>query len=131
MDENNRKILVQQQIEKSEKFLNQADNMIDQQFWDLAANRYYYACYHVVQGLFIAKGISAHTHAGIIAQFSLNFVKTNVVASQYGSFLSRLMQLRQKADYNCAYDISESEVRDIVGLAHDFVGVVKNLILNK
>lgn len=38
-----------------------------------------------------------------------------------------MFQLRQKADYNCAYEISEEEVREIIGLSHDFVNVVLSL----
>ena len=127
MDEENRKILVSQQKQKASRFLSQADEMLGMEYWDLAANRFYYACFHAVQGLFISKGISAHTHAGMIQQFSLHFVKTRMVDMHYGSFLARMMQLRQKADYNCAYDISEEEVKEIATLAHEFIEVIGNL----
>lgn len=127
MDEENRKILVSQQKQKALRFLSQADEMLGMEYWDLAANRFYYACFHAVQGLFISKGISAHTHAGMIQQFSLHFVKTRMVDMHYGSFLARMMQLRQKADYNCAYDISEEEVKETATLAHEFIEVIGNL----
>lgn len=128
MDEENRHTLVRQQANKAEAFLSQADEMCLLRHWDLAANRYYYACFHIVQGLFIDKGISAHTHAGVITQFSLRFVRTGLIEIRYGSFLARLMQLRQKADYNCAFDITQAEVQDIAPLAHSFVEAVKSLI---
>lgn len=128
MEERNRRILVQQQINKAEAFLLQADEMLSLCHWDLAVNRYYYSCFHIVQGLFIADGLSAHSHSGVVTQFSLNYVKTEKVETHYGSFLARLMQLRQKADYNCAYDISNEEAMDISPLAHNFVTEIKNLI---
>lgn len=103
--------------------------MANLKHWDLAANRYYYACFHAVQALFIAKGVNAHTHAGINTQFSLHFVKTGVVDISYGSFLARMFQLRQKADYNCAYEVSESEVQEIVELTHNFVKTIISLIV--
>lgn len=37
-------------------------------------------------------------------------------------------QLRQKADYNCAYDISEDDIQEIIGLSHDFVKTILSLI---
>lgn len=128
MNEGNREIMVRQQMDKANLFLGQADEMCTLRHWDLAANRYYYACFHAVQGLFISEGISAHTHAGLISQFSLNFVKTNKVSVSSGSFLARLMQLRQKADYNCAFDITEEEVKEIAPLAHNFVKAIQSLI---
>lgn len=130
MDDANRRLLVNQQIAKAEKFLSQADDMCNQCLWDLASNRYYYSCFHIVQGLFISDGISAHTHAGIITQFSLHYVKSGKIDPMYGSFLSRLLQLRQKADYNCAYDITKNDVEDIVELSHKFINAVK-VIINK
>ncbi len=50
-----------------------------------------------------------------------------MVDMHYGSFLARMMQLRQKADYNCAYDISEEEVKETATLAHEFIEVIGNL----
>ena len=32
--------------------LTEANDMVEQKRWDIAANRYYYACYHILQGLF-------------------------------------------------------------------------------
>lgn len=129
MEKDNQKILVSLQTEKAKRFLTQADEMAKLKHWDLAANRYYYACFHAVQALFIAKGVNAHTHAGINTQFSLHFVKTGVVDISYGSFLARMFQLRQKADYNCAYEVSESEVQEIVELTHNFVKTIISLIV--
>ena len=129
MEKDNQKILVSLQTEKAKRFLTQADEMANLKHWDLAANRYYYACFHAVQALFIAKGVNAHTHAGINTQFSLHFVKTGVVDISFGSFLARMFQLRQKADYNCAYEVSESEVQEIVELTHNFVKTIISLIV--
>ena len=128
MEKENQKILIGLQVEKAKRFLSQADEMVGLHHWDLAANRYYYACFHVVQALFISKGINAHTHAGINTQFSLHFVKAGIVDISFGSFLARMFQLRQKADYNCAYEVSERDVREIVALSHNFIETILRLI---
>lgn len=79
MDDANRTILVKQQQEKAMRFLAQADEMYNLHYWDLAANRYYYACFHAVQALFIMDSISGHTHSGMLTQFSLHYVKTGII----------------------------------------------------
>lgn len=119
-----RHILVQREAERARHHLAQADEMLSLRHWDLAANRQYYACYHAVQALFVSHEISGATHKGMISQFSLHFVKPGIVSMQHGSFLSRMMQLRQKADYNCYYDISEEEVRSLSEPTHDFVNTL-------
>lgn len=123
-----RHILVLREAEKARHHLAQADEMLTLNHWDLAANRQYYACYHAVQALFVSREVSGATHKGMIAQFSLHFVKTGIISIEHGSFLSRMMQLRQKADYNCYYDISEEEVRSIATLTHEFVDTILNLV---
>ena len=125
------KALVGLQLEKAHRFLAQADEMYSMQYWDLAANRYYYACYHAVQGLFIANGLPAtKKHSGTVTQFSLHFVKSGKVETIYGSFLARMMQLRQKADYNCAYNISEKDLVEQVSLSKDFIKRIEELLVD-
>ena len=99
LSEEDRKILVRLQMEKARTFLAQADEMYRQKYWDIASNRYYYACFHAVQALLIHNGLSVRTHDGLITAFGLHFVKTGKVESRLGAFLSRMEQLREKGDY--------------------------------
>ena len=96
MNQEERHILIQHQVEKAYHFISQADEMMELGHFDLAVNRFYYACYHIVQALFLKKQIAVRTHSGIISQFSQHFVKTGIVAIEEGSLLARLFQLRQK-----------------------------------
>ena len=128
MTQEQRQILVQREAERARHHLAQAAEMLSLGHWDMAANRQYYACYHAVQALFVSHEVSGATHKGMIAQFSLHFVKTGLISMEQGSFLSRMMQLRQKADYNCFYDISEDEVRSLASPTHEFVDTVLKLI---
>ena len=123
-------LLVQREIERAKRHLTQSEEMLSLGHWDLAANRQYYACYHATQALFVHSGINSTTHKGMITQFSSHFVKAGIIDMQYGSFLSRMMQLRLKADYNCYYDISETEVRSLSAPTRNFVNTVIALIDN-
>ena len=38
-----------------------------------------------------------------------------------------MMQLRQKADYNCAYDISQMDIDEYITLSKDFIKKSRNL----
>ena len=126
-----RKILVDMQVERAHRFVKQADEMMDIGYSDMAVNRYYYACFHFVQALFIQREIVAHTHSGMLTQFSKHFVKTEMVSLEDGSFLARLFQLRQKADYNCAYDITKEEALSLKEPTHGFVERIEELMEEK
>ena len=58
-----KELLIKLQTEKARRFLSQADQMMGMEIWELAANRYYYACFHAVQALFVKNDINAHSHA--------------------------------------------------------------------
>jgi uncharacterized protein (UPF0332 family) len=66
--------------------------------WDLSANRYYYACYHAVQGLFIARDLPAtKRHSGTVTQFSLYFVKPGAIEPSRARVLgSTVYAMREK-----------------------------------
>lgn len=121
-------LLIQLQSEKAHRFLKDADDMTQQQRWELAANRYYYACYHIVHAAFITLDITTKTHDGTLTEFGKNFVLTGKIDKQYGRFFARMIQLRLKADYNSVANVSEEEVVEISSLAHDFVESVERLL---
>lgn len=130
MSLNNKDIqtLVCLQLEKADRFLKQADLMCDLQQWDIAANRYYYACFHAVQGLFICFDLSSKRHSGMLKQFGLHFVKPGIISDSLGAFLTRMEQLREKGDYNCLFSIDEDDVETIIQPAHELIETIKEII---
>lgn len=110
MREEDRTTLVTLELEKAHKFLIQARDMVSQSYWDIAANRYYYACFHAVTALLIHDGIAVNSHKGLIAMFGPHYVRTGKMDSTHGAFLSRMEQLRMKGDYNCIYSVSPEEI---------------------
>lgn len=105
--------------------------MIKLELWDLAANRFYYSCFHAAQALLVAYELSAHTHAGTLGIFGLHFVKTGKVDQKLGAFFSRMEQLRTKADYNCEYEVSKEDVESMIVPANEFIEAVQTLISTK
>lgn len=128
LTDNERETLVRLQLQKAARSLEQADKLCTMEYWDLAANRYYYACYHAIQALLINDGLSCHTHSGLIASFGMYFVKTGKVDVSYGRFMSRLEQLRERSDYNCGYEVSEDEVMTMKGPAHQLIGIITGML---
>ena len=128
MNQEEKQLLINRQVEKSHHMMDQAEEMMSLGHTDLAVNRYYYTCFHIVQALFLKKEIIVRTHSGMISQFSQHFVKTGIVPIETGSFLARLFQLRQKADYNCAYDITNEDAKSFQEPARQFVDRIIQLV---
>lgn len=128
LTEKERNTIVKLQMDKAHLFLKQATEMYKQQYWDIASNRYYYACYHAVQALLIKNGLNSHTHDGLITSFGLHFVKTGKIDRKLGAFLSRIEQLRKKGDYNCFYSISEEEIATMIEPAKELILRIEELV---
>ena len=64
--------LVTYRINRAFETLNEADKMIENQFWNASINRTYYACFYAVSGLLLKKGVDTSTHKGIRQMFGLH-----------------------------------------------------------
>ena len=122
------KLLIKLQTEKSERLLQEGDDMVEQKRWDMAANRYYYACYHMVHAAFITRGIPTKTHDGTLTELGKNFILTGLLDKKFGRFYSRMIQLRMKADYNSIAEVTEAEVLEMAPLSHEFVESLRPLL---
>lgn len=67
--------LIMLRMEKAKRFLAEAEQMLPLELWDMAANRFYYSCFHATQALLVCYGLSAHTHAGTLGVFGMHFIK--------------------------------------------------------
>lgn len=131
MTDDERNSIVALRLDKARRFMEEAEKMLAMELWDLAANRFYYTCFHAAQALLVRYGLSAHTHAGTLGVFGMHFVKTGRISKEQGAFFSRMEQLRMKADYNCEYDVSRDDVEQMSAPTHAFVEAIEKIILEK
>ena len=73
-----RKSVVEFRIEKARRALEQAQGVVELQYWETIANRLYYAAYNAVSAMLIAYGYMAHSHDGVIHLFGQHFVKPGI-----------------------------------------------------
>ena len=92
--------LVTYRINRAFETLNEADKMIENQFWNASINRIYYACFYAVSGLLLKKGVDTSTHKGIRQMFGLHYVQTGLISKEYARFFSDLYDRRQTGDYD-------------------------------
>lgn len=128
LTDDERKTLVIFQLEKAHVAIKQAEGNRSLAFWEVVANRLYYACFHAVSALLIEYGYSFKTHDGLVNLFGLNFVKTGLVDLSHGRFLSQLQTMREKGDYNCIYDVTEDDIIPMIEPAKILITTVEQLI---
>ena len=126
-----RKIMVELEIEKAQRLIDQFPILENAKLWDTLANRVYYSVFHAVNALFINDGLQAGRHKGSHALFSMHYIKTGLLPIDFGRFYNNLQTLREKSDYNCFYDVSEQDISDCLTIASDFIKAIEQLINEK
>lgn len=84
-----RAILVNLEYEKGKSFLEQAEKIVELGYWDMVANRLYYAVFHAVSALLIKNGHKVGTHKGVVLLFGQHYIKTGIFSPVEGRLYSQ------------------------------------------
>ena len=131
LNEENRKIVIQLELERVDKTLAQVEGLRAQQYWDTLANRLYYALFHAVSAMLISDCREVGSHKGAAIRFHQYYVKTGLFTLEEGSFYSQMETLREKADYNCYFEVTEEEITERIEPTFALVNKIKGYIAKK
>ena len=106
--------------------LRQALRCIDDDEYDAACNRAYYAAFEASHAALAAMGHpDPKTHRGLNKQFHHHVVKAGLIDQDTGGFLSKIEDSRLLADY-VEDVIPEHKARETVDMAGEFVEAVES-----
>lgn len=124
LNQEEREVIVTYRLEKAARAMEQAKCNLPMQFWEVIANRMYYAAYYAVSALLIANGHVAKTHESIVRLFGLYFVKTGIFPSEQGKLYNKLFTLRLTGDYNDHYNLDGQDVLPLVAPTEQLIADV-------
>ena len=128
LKEEERRVLVILELEKVDKTLAEMEVQLSNSLWGMAANRLYYAVFHVLNALLVSDNKPACSHKGMRLTFGKNYVLTGLASEEEAYLLSRMETMRNKADYNCTFTAKAEVVTELYPLVKDFIGHLKQLI---
>jgi uncharacterized protein (UPF0332 family) len=82
---------------------------IENERYNMAANRSYYAIFYVVKALLLKKGIITKTHSGTIQKFGLEYVVHGDFDGEIAKFFSNLEDYRENSDYDVYFVVTSDE----------------------
>lgn len=129
MNENDRRDLIRYRITKSKETLKEVDILVQNELWNTAVNRLYYACYYAIIALLLSKEIKATTHAGVRQMFGLHFVKTEKLNKELGKFYSDIFDLRLTGDYGDYIEFSKDDVLDLLDPAKNLIAAIEEILI--
>ena len=128
MNKEERDAIVSYRKEKARNTLNEIPVLIENEMWNTAVNRLYYACFFAVNALLISRQIETKTHSGVQRMLSLHFTKTEKLSIEQSRFYADLFDSRQDGDYADFTYFDKSKVEDFYKQALIFVETIEKLI---
>lgn len=122
-----RKQIVAYRLEKAQTAFVHARGNATMGYWEVTANRLYYAAYYAVSALLIQNGHTAQTHNGVIQLFGLHFIKPGIVERRIGKLYNQLFTLRLTGDYNDSYTLEEEDVIPLIEPTDELIKVITAL----
>ena len=126
-----RKAVVEFRVEKARRAFEQAQGVVELQYWETIANRLYYAAYNAVSAMLIAYGYTARSHDGVIHLFGQHFVKPGIVDINDGKLYHQLFTMRLTGDYDDTYGLTSEDVLPLIEPASKLIEKVIALATNK
>lgn len=128
LSDDERRALVTYRLEKAHKTYQQAYDSIPLGYWEMTANRLYYAAYYAVSALLLQQGLTVQTHHGIIQMLGLHFVKTGKISKEMGTLYGRLFSMRQTGDYGDTFDLTKEEVMPLVEPTKELIETIDSIL---
>ena len=123
-----RNTIVKYELEKASTTLCEVDALIENNLWNGAANRLYYAVFHAISALLIHDGHQVSTHQGSHALVGLHYIKTEKLPAEFGRLYSQLQTMREESDYNCIYDVTPDELTEKIEPAKRLIDAIAAMI---
>jgi uncharacterized protein (UPF0332 family) len=109
--------------------LDDADFLLHGNRLKAAANRAYYAMFHVAMAALVRVTLTLpKTHSGTISQFGRHYVRTGKLSIDFARDFRQAYNLRQDSDYGIFAEVGEARVKETVEKAKAFVAEVKRLV---
>ena len=131
LSDEEREAIIKIRLQQAKNTYAEVNILINNELWNTAVNRLYYACYYAAVALMIRYGYQAHTHSGLIGLLGLHFVKTGIISDETAVVLRLLFELRQKSDYDVWIDIKPQMVLPLLDPAKNFIEWIENIIFIK
>ena len=111
-------------FQKAEEMLASAKRDMEARDYASANNRAYYAIFHAMRAVLALDGEDFRKHSAVIARFTLNYLKPEILPREYSKLISNASLIRNRSDYEDFYICSVADTNALFSGAVTFCGDV-------
>lgn len=109
-------------FQKAEEMLASARRDMEAKDYASANNRAYYAIFHAMRAVLALDGEDFKKHSAVIARFTLNYLKPEILPREYSKLISNASLIRSRSDYEDFYVCSVMDTNALFSGAVTFCG---------
>ena len=109
-------------FQKAEEMLASAKRDMEADDFASANNRAYYAIFHAMRAVLALDGEDFKKHSAVIARFTLNYLKPEILPREYSKLISNASLIRNRSDYEDFYICSVADTNALFSGAVTFCG---------
>ena len=109
-------------FQKAEEMLASAKRDMEAGDFASANNRAYYAIFHAMRAVLALDGEDFKKHSAVIARFTLNYLKPEILSREYSKLISNASLIRNRSDYEDFYICSVADTNALFSGAVTFCG---------
>ena len=104
--------LVKYRLENAEEKLESAKLLLDAGKYKDSIGRSYYAIFTAVRAVLAKDKVDFSKHAGVIAYFQREYIKTEIFDKLYSKYLQSAFQIRNNCDYDDFFIASKQDAEE-------------------
>ena len=128
LTEDEKNTIIKYRLERAKESLIDVHISVQNERWNNAANRLYYACFYAAIALLLKDGYETRTHNGVRMLLGLHYVKTGIISKEQNKAYRRMFDIRQTGDYDDLIMITENKVLPLLEPAKQFIETIEKLI---
>jgi len=110
-------------LDKAAESLRAARVLAEQDLFDFAVSRAYYAMFYVADAPMLGEGLAFSKHSAVIAAFGERFSKTERVPREYRRFLIEGQDSRNVGDYGLGPGFSRDQALEQIHRGEQFLAM--------
>lgn len=104
--------LIHYRLSSAREKLTSAKLLLEAGLYKDSIGRSYYAIFSAIGAILAARQVDFSKHAGVIAYFQKEFIKTGIFDKKYSKYLQQAFQIRNSCDYDDFFIVSKQDAEE-------------------
>ena len=120
--------LIKYRLTSAKEKLASAKLLLDAGLYKDSVGRSYYAIFSAIRAVLAIRQVDFSKHAGVIAYFQKEYIKTEIFDKKYLKYLQQAFQIRNSCDYDDFFIVSKQDAEEQYERAIEIVTSIEEYI---